>query len=364
VLTKDRAEARFFYVDVIWGRSYANLFTNVSLASRLSPGNLPAMPNNSESKTILVTTDQDRAHIMRSSLFRQLERVMEVVFLPLQITTQAKYDLMSTGHRQAIEHVASQGYCVFFSPDTIVAEGSIPWLYELAQSGRQIVAGCGPCVNHEAFLNEISLDPDVDTGRVLTLPSRKLVELILRNLHNVLAHQKVQSQFYPQQPNACVWDAPSGDGMLARVLNMHPYLFDTRLVTSTLDLFNATLDWWMIPRSIRNPNSYYVITDSDEFCVCGLLPKNSEGPLVTRKFDPTVLALYLTETGCPYVNRNNLLYALKFHTQDLDDSWVRLEQESQDAALAVIDPTRLLKPFILEGKSKGTVLMNSQQRTS
>ena len=149
---------------------------------------------------------------------------------------------------------------------------------------------------------------------------------------------------------------PRWDGMLARVLNMHPYLFDTRLVTSTLDLFNATLDWWMIPRSIRNPNSYYVITDSDEFCVCGLLPKNLEGPLVTRKFDPTVLALYLIETSCPYVNRNNLLYALKFHSQDLDESWVRLEQESQDAALAVIDPTRLLKPFIMEGR-KGTVLM-------
>lgn len=350
MLTKDRAKARFFYVDVIWGSSYANLFTNVSLATRLSPRNLPAMPNNSESKTILVTTDQDRAHIMRSSLVRQLEKLMEVVFLPLQITTQGKYDLLSTGHRQAIEHVAGQGYCVFFAPDAIVAEGSIPRLYELAQSGRQIVAGCGPCVNQEAFLSEISLNPDVDTGRVLTLPPRKLVDLIVRNLHTVLAHQKVQSQFYPRQPNACVWDAPDGDGMLARVLNMGPYLFDTRLVTSTLDLFNATLDWWMIPRSIRNPNSYYVITDSDEFCVCGLLPKNSEGPLVTRKFDPTVLALYLIETGCPYLNRNNLLYALKFHTQDLDESWVRLEQDSQDVALAVIDPTRLLKPFIMEGR--------------
>src|SRR5262249_11539454 len=121
VLTSNgRAEARFFYVDVIWGTSYANLFTNVSLASRLSLRNLPAMPNNRESKTILVTTDEDHAHIMRSSLFQQLEKLMEVVFLPLQITTQGKYDLMSTGHRQAIEHVAGQGYCVFFSPDTIV----------------------------------------------------------------------------------------------------------------------------------------------------------------------------------------------------------------------------------------------------
>jgi hypothetical protein len=125
---------------------------------------------------------------------------------------------------------------------------------------------------------------------------------------------------------------------------MHPYLFDTRLVTPSLDLLNATLDWWLIPRAIRNPNCYYVITDSDEICICGLEPEErSARPLVKNRFDPTDLALYLTDTGCPYLNRNNLLYGLKFHTHDLDYSWRELENDSQAVVMEIIDPNQRLK---------------------
>ena len=342
-------DGRFLYVDIIWGRSYANLFTNVSLASRLSQRNLPSMPNNAASKTIIVTTDEDRAHIVASSLFKRLEKLMEVVFLPLEKSTQSKYDLMSAGHRRGIEYADGRGYCVFFSPDTIVADGSIPRLYELALSGRQIVAGFGPCINQAAVLNELAIDPAADTGRLLTLPPRKLVKIVLRHLHPNLSRQNVQSRQYPRQPNACLWDAPGEDGILARVLNMHPYLFDARLATPSLDLFNATLDWWIIPRALQNPNSYYVVTDSDEFLVCGLLPEETTPPPASGKsFDPVFLSRYLLQTGCPYFNRNNLLYGIKLHTGDLGEEWKLLEQESYRLTLDVLDPAQLLKPYVAD----------------
>ncbi len=340
--------SRFLYVDIIWGRSYANLFTNVSLASRLSQHNLPSMPNNATSKTVIVTTDEDRVHIVGSSLFKRLEKLMEVVFLPLEKSTQGKYDLMSAGHRRGIEYAGGRGYCVFFAPDAIVADGSIPRLYQLALSGRQIVAGFGPCINQAAVLNELAIDPAADTGRLLTLPPRELVKIVLRHLHPNLSRQNVQSRQYPRQPNACLWDAPRGDGILARVLNMHPYLFDARLATPSLDLFNATLDWWVIPRALRDPNSYYVITDSDEFLVCGLLPEETGAQTAAgEKFDPAFLARYLVATGCPYFNRNNFLYGVKLHAGEMDESWARLDQDSYGTALDIIDPARLLKPYVV-----------------
>jgi hypothetical protein len=345
------SEPRFFYVDVIWGIPYANMFTNVSLASRLSPLNLPAMPNLPESKTILVTTDEVRAHIMRSSLFKELQKLMDVIFLPLEMTTQSKYDVLATGHRRAIEYIGGKGYGVFFSPDAVVADGSIPRLYELARSGRQIVAGYGPCVNQSAFLAEVGIDPDVDLGKRLSLTPRKFVELLMRHRHINLSCQLVQSDCFPRQPYGCVWDAPNGDGMLVRVWCMHPYLFDTRLVTSSVDLFNATLDWWIIPRTLHHPNSYYVVTDSDEFCICGLQPESAADPMIPNKFDATQIALYLTSVECPYLNRNNFLYGAKFHTGDLDGAWATLERDSQKLALDIIDPARSLKPFIMDGHS-------------
>ena len=343
---------RFFYADVIWGETYANLFTNFALASRLSPGNLPAMRNNAISKSVIVTTKEDRARIVKNSVFKKLEKTMDIVFLPLLVTTQAKYDQMSTGHRQAIEYVNGEGYCLFLTPDAIIADGGIPRLYEHACAGLRIVAACGPNVNERSFLDDLSLDPNVDTGKILTLSSRELVKLIRRHLHPILSQQRVSSSDYPVQPGGCLWDGPADDGFLIRVLNMHPVLFDAKLATPDVDLFNATLDWWIIPRALRDLNSYYVITDSDEFCACTLVPESRTPPLSGRKFEPTVLATYLVEANCPYLNRNNLLYGVKFHTADLTEAWERLEKESYEAILEVIDPTKLLKPFFMAGASQ------------
>ena len=337
------AESRFFYVDVIWGRAYANLFANVSLASRLSPRNLPAMPNNAVSKSIIVTTEEDRALIERHSLFRKLRSLMAVEFLPIQISTQSKYDQMNAGHRQAIEHVGRPGYCVFFGPDAIVADGSMLRLYELARAGCRIVSGFGPSVNQAAFLHAVSSDPTVDTGRIFALPPRKMVELILRHLHVNTSQYDVRSNLYPRQSSVCLWGAPNGDGFLVRALCMHPYLFDTRLVTPGFDLHNCTLDWLLIPRALQDPNGYYVVTDSDELCVCGLQPEGAVEAPPGNGFDAGKVAHYLIEEGFPYLNRNHLLYGVKFHVGDIDDSWVKLERESFETALDVIDPGRALR---------------------
>lgn len=343
---------RFFYVDVIWGETYANLFANFALASRLSSGNLPAMRNNAVSKSVIVTTEEDRARIEKNSLFHRLKRLMDVVFLPLRMTTQAKYDQMSIGHRQGIEYVNGGGYCLFLTPDAIIADGGIPRLYEHACAGRRIVAACGPNVNERSFLDDLSLEPSVDAGKILTLSSRELVKLIKRHLHPILSQQRVSSSDYPVQPGGCLWDGPADDGFLIRVLNMHPVLFDAKLATPDVDLFNATLDWWIIPRALRDVNSYYAITDSDEFCACTLVPENRTPPLSGRKFEPKVLATYLVELGCPYLNRNNLLYGVKFHTGDLNEPWQRLEKESYETILEIIDPAKLLKPLIVSAAAK------------
>jgi hypothetical protein len=345
---------KFFYVDVIWGETYANLFTNFALAARLSPRNLPAMPNNAVSKSVIVTTEEDRARIAKNSLFKQLERLMDVVFLPLQVTTQGKYDLMSTGHRKGIEYVNGEGYCLFLTPDAIIADGSIPRLYEHACLGRRIVGACGPAVNEKSFLDDLSFDPSVDSGKLLSLSPRELARLIKRHLHPILSQQSISSSNYPIQPYACLWDGPADDGFLIRMLNMHPVLFDAKLATPDVDLFNATLDWWIIPRALRDLNSYYLITDSDEFCICALVPESRTQPLSGRKFEPTELATYLVETNCPYLNRNNLLYGIKFHTGELNQSWERLEKESYEAILDVIDPAKLLKPLLIAGPSQGS----------
>jgi hypothetical protein len=194
----------------------------------------------------------------------------------------------------------------------------------------------------------VSSDPTVDAGRIFALPPRKMAELILRHLHVITSQYDVRSNLYPRQASVCLWGVPNGDGFLVRALCMHPYLFDTRLVTPGFDLHNCTLDWSLIPRALQDPNGYYVVTDSDQLCVCGLQPEGAVETPPRNSFDAGKVARYLIETGCPYLNRNHLLYGVKFHVGDIDDSWVKLERDSYETALDVIDPGRALRASLQE----------------
>src|SRR5262245_37147626 len=89
---------RFFYVNVVWGKAYVDIFTDYSIPTLLAPDNIPCLPNRGVSEFVIVTTDEDAARIRASGIFERLSETIKVVFIPTQISAvQSRYYEMSRG---------------------------------------------------------------------------------------------------------------------------------------------------------------------------------------------------------------------------------------------------------------------------
>jgi len=334
---------QFFYVNAVWGPEYTDVFTRLSIPALLAARNLPALPNLAVSEFLIYTTLEDERRIRAHPVYGRLRELVEVVFLPLEITIEHKYDLMNRAHRDAILRARTCGYCIFLAPDALLSNGMLARLYELCLAGRRVVAGFGPRLNQEAVIDELVARADYVEGAPLELPARDLVALAMRHLHQDSRDHFVESPRFPKKPYCCVWPGPDGDGMLVRAIGLHPYLFDCRLVAPDADLENATIDHNLMPRFVTDFNEFYVETDSDNFNIYGLTPRSVRAkPGAANRLASEDLSLWLLRNHYSFLNRASFAYPIKFHTRPLSAPWDELVRKTQEFAISVIDPSRSL----------------------
>jgi hypothetical protein len=340
----------FYFVNVVWGAGYVSLFVKYSIPTLLSARNLPSLPNREISEFLIVTTSEDAELIRNSKIFPLLSRNIKVVFLPITITAEHKYDLMTQGHKTAIEYVARRGYCIFLSPDALVSDGTLQRLFELVVGGRRVIAGFGPRVDEEPFLAELHKLRHYRDGEPLSLAPRQLVEVTMRHLHSDTKHHFVDCPYFPEKPYACLWPGPGGDGMLVRSLSLHPYVFDCRLIAEGDNIANLTIDWYLIPRFVTDWNDFYVEKDSDQFCIVGTTPAGLKAkPRKRNRPDAEALSVWLLRNRYALVNRTSFLYPIVFHSRPLNEEWEALKRHTGEFALEVADPSRAARDFTLFG---------------
>jgi hypothetical protein len=342
----------FYFVNVVWGVDYVSLFVRFSIPTLLSARNLPSLPNREVSEFLIITTSEDAEHIRNSVIFPLLSQYIKVVFLPITVTAEHKYDLMTLGHRMAVEYVDRRGFCVFLSPDALVSDGTLQRLFDLVVGGRRVIAGFGPRVDEERFLADVRKLPQYRDGEPLSLPSRQLVEMTMQCLHSDTKHHFVDCPYFPEKPYACIWSGPQGDGMLVRSLNLHPYVFDCRLIGEGDNVAHLTIDWYLIPRFVTDWNDFYVEKDSDQVCIIGTTPVGLKAkPRKRNCLDAETLSLWLLRNQYALINRTSFLYPILFHSRPLIQEWETLKRYTGEFALDVVDPNRATRDFTLLGHS-------------
>ncbi len=349
-----KALPRFFFINVVWGPDYVDLLTEFSIPTLLAPGNIPGLPNREQCEFIIVAPERDGERIRASAIYAKLAETIKVVFVPLELSTEHKYDQMSRGHGLAVDYVARRGFCIFLAPDAVVSDGMMKRLFDLALQGRRVVAGFGPRVDQDATICILRNLAQYRPGEPLPLDPRRLVELTMDNLHRDLRHHFVDSPCFPEQPYACVWPGPQGDGMLVRSLNLHPYLFDAQLIPEGVgfDPHTMTVDWSVLPRFLADWNDLYVEKDSDNFCVVGMTPAGILAkPQKDNRLDAEKLSFWLLRLRYEVINRNSFLYPIVFHGRPMNDEWTELIQRTGEFALQVVDPARTLRDFTLLGRA-------------
>src|SRR5262245_44657667 len=174
----------------------------------------------------------------------------------------------------------------------------------------------------------------------------------MAQLHHDTRKHCVDCLDLQQKVYACIWPAPAEDGMLVRALNLHPYLFDTRLIPERQDWdwTTMTIDWNLMPLFVTDWNDVYVEKDSDNFCIASLTPAGVRAkPNVPNRLETETLSLWLLRNRYALINRSSFLYSILFHARPLNDEWTALAKRTDAFAREVADPGGALRDYTILG---------------
>src|SRR5438093_898407 len=156
--TSSRHQLRPFYFTVVfWGAGYRGYFTDLLLASLLSPNNIPALKLERRSKFLIVTTRSDWKAVQGHPMFRLLQQYVEPVWFEMSMPqpSDPKMLVMSQGHKQvAMRSLEDGAYGVFVTPDLILSDGSVAAMERLAEAGKKVVLSVAIRFRHETLLPE------------------------------------------------------------------------------------------------------------------------------------------------------------------------------------------------------------------
>ncbi|MCA9471198.1 MAG: hypothetical protein MRJ96_11700 [Nitrospirales bacterium] len=259
----------FYFTVVFWGEEHRAYFTDLLLASLLSPNNIPALNKHRNSKFLIVTTRQDWEQLQSHTLFLRLRDYIEPVFFEMAFPTKhdSKMLIMSQGHKQvAMRAYEDKAYGVFVTPDLILSDGSVAAMERLAEQGKKVVLCVAIRFAQETLLAAMKTEGFYAARKPLEISSRDLMRLALAHLHTETLRYEFDASYFADTPISVYWWASKAEAMIIYSFSWAPLVVDYgalhRHDTKTFEKW--TLDGDYIYRNFPEANDVYVITDSDE----------------------------------------------------------------------------------------------------
>ena len=188
----------------LWGKTYADKLTSMTLPALLAPGNLPALCAMFNVEVVIVTETQLFDLIRSSRSCERLERLCPVTFIEIDdlmsdlpgdygvVLTKALYrGFLNLGEK------VTQTFLLFLNADFIIADGSYRRLGELMLAGHRVIHSPSFRAVLEQVWPKLEARVDPETG-VLAVPQRELVKLALDHKHPTVNARTVNQQLYHQ----------------------------------------------------------------------------------------------------------------------------------------------------------------------
>ena len=262
----------FYFTVVFWGAEHRGYFTNLLVSSLLSPGNIPSLKKERRNKFLIVTTLYDWEALQDHPLFQLLCRYVEPIFfeMPFPQKHDLKMLVMSKGHKQVSMKAFEDGaYGVYVTPDLILSDGSVAAMERLVEQGKKVVLCVAIRFCQETMLPALEQDGFLKAGQPLSISSRALISLALRNLHSETLRYEFDAPYFADSPISVYWWQTSGRGMIIHSFSWAPLVVDYGALKShdTSTFEEWTLDGDYIFRNFPEPNDVYVVNDSDEIAL-------------------------------------------------------------------------------------------------
>lgn len=348
--SEDRA---FYFIIVLWGERFRSYFLQYCLPSLLSPGNVPALDPARRSKFLIATRPEDWEAMRRSDPFRRLERYVETVYLeiPPCPPDNTSYQHMGIGHRMASEMAhRDRTYAVVLTPDSMLSEGSVARLQELAGSGTEVVLTAALRFGEEPFLanlHNMGVLPaaGVETNDPLVITGRQMVHAAVNGFHSeTLAYEWDTPGLMAISP-AAWWRVPGEDGIVLHSLSWAPLLLDYSAIaahdTSTFDQW--TFDGDYVFNNFKHIERLHIVQDSDEMFIA------SWGPLAEHAVSKTRFPLDRYLAGHFFrqsfysgffdpLKRKLFFLPVRWHAEALNGKWTAVEERAMRGLLRWVEP--------------------------
>lgn len=273
-------ERPFYFITVVWGRSYCGKFLQYCVASLLAPRNIPAIRSRQRSRFLIGTLPADWDYMRATPIFHELERYVEPVFIEIPPCPPDKLACihMGAGHLSAcgMAH-RDKAYGVILAPDSVFSDGTIQNLQKHAAAGMEVVwvaamrFGEEPFLGHLRALGALSDDDRTRSCIPLVISGRQLVLAGVNGMHTETLTYEWDAPYFINGPSGVWWRVPGENGIVLHCLSWAPLLFDFAAVpthdTSTLETW--TIDGDYVFKNLGPRPKMHVVQDSDEMFYAG-----------------------------------------------------------------------------------------------
>ena len=334
----------FYFIIVLWGRTFRNYFLECCLASLLSPGNIPALNTSSPSKFLIATRPDDWAALRDAANFKMLERYVEPVFIEIPPCPPERSGCqhMGIGHRIALDMAhRDKAYALVLTPDTMLSDGSIARLQDLALAGTQLVVTAALRFGEEPFfahLRDMGVLPAENRGenaKPITLTGRQMAYAAVNGFHSETLTYEWDAPGLVAISPAAWWRVPDEDGIVLHSLSWAPLLLDYASIshhdTSTFDQW--TLDGDYLFNNFNNSKRIHVVQDSDEIFLASWGPLAERPTKKTRfPFDGLLAGLFFRQSFhsgfFDPLKRKLFFLPVRWHAKPLNAKWTAVEERA------------------------------------
>jgi hypothetical protein len=348
-------ERPFYFIVVLWGERFRRYFMEFCLPSALAPGNIPALSTLSRSKFLIATRPDDWAAMRGTEAFRLLARYVDPVFveIPACPPDRSGYQHMGIGHRIACEMAhRDAAYAVVLTPDSMLSDGSVTRLQELARTGAQVVLTAALRFGEEPFFahlramgivpQEAAIDP---APSAIVASARQLVYAAVNGFHSeTLAYEWDTPGLLAVTP-AAWWRVPGEDGIVLHSLSWAPLLLDYSAIGEhdTSMLTQWTLDGDYLFNNSKTITRMHVVQDSDEIFLASWGPLAEHALAKTRfPFDKLLAGHFFKQSFYSGffdpLKRKLFFLTVRWHAKPLNDKWAPVEQQATRELHRVVTP--------------------------
>ncbi|MDR4493603.1 MAG: hypothetical protein AB7P17_12740 [Nitrospirales bacterium] len=364
-LQKERSFRPFYFTVVFWGAEHRGYFTDLLLASLLSPRNIPALNKARRNKFLIVTTLQDWTILQDHALFQLLCQYVEPVFfeMPFPEKHDQKMLVMSRGHKLvSMKAYEDEAYGVYVTPDLILSDGSVAAMEQLAEQGRKVVLCVAIRFRQETMLPVMEERNFLKQGQPLAISSRELMGMALQNLHSETLRYEFEAPHFADFPISVYWWASPDKGMIIHSFSWAPLVVDYGALehhdTQTFD--NWTLDGDYIHRNFPNPDDVYVVTDSDEISLVSFTkesdlhfdlipePTKSQYGVLSHDFKVGLIRSLKDSLIMDPLKRTIFPQGVFLHSEEITPEWNEAAEQSTRVIRHACRPPTLSEQFHLD----------------